>query len=81
MALGLIALVLAGDRTPLLVWNATASAPIGLYLTMPIQHLSHGDLVLATPPPDVAQLAALRDYLPRGVPLVKRVEAQQIEHF
>ncbi|MBU6472489.1 MAG: hypothetical protein KGQ94_07515 [Alphaproteobacteria bacterium] len=32
-------------------------------------------------PPDVAQLAALRDYLRRGVPLVRRVEAQQTEYF
>lgn len=46
-----------------------------------LSYCMHGDLVLATPPPDVAQLAALRDYLPRGVPLVKRVEAQQTEHF
>ena len=76
-ALGLIALILAGHRTPLVVWNATASAPIGLYLSMPIRRLTRGDLVLAMPPPDVAQFAASRGYLPRGVPLVKHVEALQ----
>ena len=75
MAFGLSALVLAGNRTPLLVWNATASAPVGLYLTVPIRHLRRGDLVLAMPGPDLAQLAAERRYLPLGVPLVKRVAA------
>lgn len=74
-AAGLIALILAGDRTPLLVWNATASAPVGLYLAEPVRHLARGDLVLATPPPFVARFAARRGYLPREVPLVKRIGA------
>ncbi len=75
LAFGLIALVLAADRTPLFIWNATASAPIGLYLTVPVRRLVRGDLVLAMPPPHLAQFAADRGYLPRGVLLVKRIEA------
>ena len=75
MAFGLVVLFLAGRRTPLLVWNATASAPIGLYLSVPIRHLARGDLVLAMPLPDVARFAASRGYLPLGVPLVKRIAA------
>ena len=74
-AFGLIALGLSWQQTPLLVWNATASAPVGLYLSTPANTITRGDLVLAMPPPAVAQFAARRGYLPRGVPLVKRVAA------
>jgi conjugative transfer signal peptidase TraF len=58
-----------------IVWNASASAPIGLYVvTRKHTHL-RGDLVLVRPPPSIARLAAVRDYLPAGVPLVKRIVA------
>jgi type IV secretory pathway protease TraF len=59
---------------PWLVWNASASAPIGLYRVVagPVER---GDWVLVRPPAEVAVLAAERAYLPLGVPLVKRVAA------
>lgn len=76
-AAGLIALILSGERTPLFIWNATASAPIGLYLSTPAVTITRGDLVLTMPPPSVAQFAARRGYLPFGVPLVKRIAALQ----
>jgi conjugative transfer signal peptidase TraF len=59
---------------PCLVWNASASAPIGLYRVVagPVER---GDWVLVRPPTEVAELAAARGYLPLGVPLVKRVAA------
>jgi conjugative transfer signal peptidase TraF len=76
----ILALVAAGlaaslpvARRPRLVWNATASAPIGLYRVTPPADLQVGDLVIARPPASVAGLAATRHYLPRGVPLVKRI--------
>ena len=74
--LGLAALGFAtlAAPAPRLVWNASASAPVGLYWvsrTAP----ARDDLVLATLPPDARRLAADRGYLPVGVPLVKRLVA------
>lgn len=59
---------------PLLVWNASASLPIGLYRTVPGTP-ERGDLVLARPPESAVLLADRRHYLPAGVPLVKRIAA------
>jgi conjugative transfer signal peptidase TraF len=77
LALGAIALLAAPALlapAPRLVWNATASAPIGLYALS--HHDPHqGDLVLAQPPIAIAALAAARGYLPLHVPLVKRIAA------
>jgi len=58
---------------PRLVWNASASAPIGLYRIAPGAALARGDMVVARPPLAVRGLAARRRYLPANVPLVKRV--------
>ena len=71
-ALAVAALAQPAPR-PRLVWNATPSAPVGLYAVAPAGHLVRGDMVVALPPPAAARLAAERGYLPRGYPLVKRV--------
>jgi conjugative transfer signal peptidase TraF len=64
------------DRpTPRLVWNASASAPVGLYRVTPAGHLVRGDMVIARMPAAVRALAAHRGYIPVEVPLVKRVAA------
>jgi conjugative transfer signal peptidase TraF len=60
---------------PLLLWNASASSPVGLYSVDWRSSLSAGDMVVAWPPPDARRLAAARDYLPSSVPLVKRIAA------
>jgi conjugative transfer signal peptidase TraF len=60
---------------PILVWNATASAPRGLYRIAPPAALRAGDLVLLRPDPASAAAYAERGYLPLGVPLLKRVGA------
>ena len=62
-------------RRALFVWNASASAPVGLYRVIHQRDVSRGDLVLAIPNHSVAVFAAGRGYLPMGVPLVKRVAA------
>ena len=72
--LGLIGLATLARPAPWLVWNASASAPIGLYRVLPGK-LVRGDLVLVNIPDSVRQLAAERSYLPQNVPLVKRVAA------
>ncbi|MBU6299532.1 MAG: S26 family signal peptidase [Alphaproteobacteria bacterium] len=60
---------------PLLVWNASASAPLGFYVVRPATGLRRDDIVLAWPPKWAANLAARRGYLPLGVPLVKHIAA------
>ena len=60
---------------PRLVWNASASAPLGLYAIQPGASLARGDMALASLPRSVRTLAARRRYLPANVPLVKRVAA------
>lgn len=60
---------------PRLVWNASASAPIGLYAVSPGASASLGEMVIARVPEPYRRLAATRRYLPMNVPLVKRVAA------
>jgi len=74
LGIGLIGAATFSKPAPRLVWNASASAPVGLYWLSKSQP-SRGDLVLAEPPKVVRRFAAERGYLPVGVPLVKRVAA------
>lgn len=60
---------------PRLVWNASSSAPVGLYGVSAPEQLKTGEMVIADLPVSVRTLAASRHYLPRNVPLVKRVAA------
>ena len=60
---------------PFLVYNASASAPLGFYRVLPDGSLERGDLVLAWLPDPARWFAAARGYLPATVPLVKRVAA------
>ena len=59
--------------SPRLIWNASASLPIGLYAVRPIGVLHEGDLAAVMPPEPVASFLSDGGYLPRGVPLMKRV--------
>lgn len=59
----------------LLVWNASASAPPGLYVVRPGAEIRRGDMLVAWTPGRLRPLAASRHYLPVNVPLVKRVAA------
>jgi conjugative transfer signal peptidase TraF len=61
--------------SPKLIWNASASVPIGLYAVQPDSPLKHGDLVIAAPPMSLTTFLAERRYLPSGVPLLKHVAA------
>lgn len=73
-AIGLAALSL-GPSVPSFVWNASASAPLGLYRVEQTKGLHNGDLVLAWAPESAHRLAAERGYLPESVPLTKRIAA------
>jgi len=58
-----------------LIWNASASVPVGLYEVVPLQHLKVGALVVVTPTDELAEFLAERGYLPWGLPLIKRLMA------
>ncbi len=58
-----------------LLWNGSASAPRGFYLLRPAWPLRVGELVAVVPPEPLARFAALRGYLPLGIPLLKHVAA------
>ncbi|HEX4077412.1 MAG TPA: S26 family signal peptidase [Rhizomicrobium sp.] len=60
---------------PKLLWNASASVPIGLYAVRRAFPLHIGELVVVAPPRPLAQFLAGRRYLPLGVPLVKHILA------
>jgi conjugative transfer signal peptidase TraF len=60
---------------PLLVWNATASAPKGLYRVVSANELKPGDLTIVKPPASEASFMEDRGYLPLGALLLKRVAA------
>ena len=60
---------------PLLVWNATASAPKGLYWIGPANDLKLGDLIIVKPPASEASFMDDRGYLPLGALLLKHVAA------
>lgn len=60
---------------PRLVWNASASVPVGFYDLDPPRTLEVGDLVAAMPDKLFADWMVGRGYIGRGVPLMKRVAA------
>ena len=70
---GALASTLLTHAEPVLVWNASASVPIGLYAVLPIGALDVTDLVVARPPQPLAECLHERGYLPKGAPLIKRV--------
>jgi len=76
-ALVLLAVPPVYGPAPRLVWNASASAPTGLYWVWPGDAPARGEMAIAWPPPRWRALAAERHYLPANVPLVKRVAAAQ----
>lgn len=71
----LIALPACTGHAPRLIWNASTSVPVGLYAVASVAAIEVGDLVAVQPPGDLATFLDERGYLPRGVPLIKRVLA------
>lgn len=77
MDIGLAALLmpLAMPHRAQIVYNPTDSVPRGWYRIGPADSLQVGSIVLARLPAPAAALAAQRDYLPAGIPLLKRIGA------
>ncbi|WP_340266128.1 S26 family signal peptidase [Sphingobium mellinum] len=63
------------DPLPRVVWNASASAPLGLYRIEPERDPPVGALVAVMPPEHLGQWLAARGYLGEDVPLLKHVSA------
>ena len=61
---------------PRLIWNASASVPIGLYAVRPAGALHVDELLVVMPPEPLATFLDERHYLPKGVPLLKHVPFQ-----
>ena len=83
VAMGIVFLTTpaALKTAPRVVWNASASAPLGLYWVAGKSAFERGDLVLAELPEYVRWLADERGYLPSGVPLIKHVAAVPGDHI
>lgn len=74
-AAAFVAIAIA-DPVPRVIWNASASAPIGLYRMHPDSDPPIGALVAVAPPERLAHWLSARGYLPEGVPLLKHVAAK-----
>lgn len=80
LALGCSAVALVGlsaviQANPVLVWNASASVPIGFYVVQPLDAPAVGDLVVLEPPSALGDWLFERGYLGARVPLIKHVAA------
>jgi conjugative transfer signal peptidase TraF len=75
LAVLMTATTLTVDLPTILVWNASPSAPIGLYAIRPIDSLASSELVVVSPPVALAGFLDARGYLPIGMPLLKRIAA------
>ena len=72
---GLFIVIAVLGPHPRLIWNVSASEPIGLYRVIAVEHAARGDLVAIRPPALLAHFLAERHYLPVDVPLLKQVAA------
>jgi type IV secretory pathway protease TraF len=77
MTLGLSGLAAAFvlEPRPLLIWNATTSAPVGLWRVDPARLPVVGQWAVVRPDAATARWLSERGYLPLGAPLLKRVAA------
>jgi conjugative transfer signal peptidase TraF len=72
---GALALTFGRGVLPLYVWNASASVPVGLYRLQSTGERYITELVVVLPPEPLAIFLADGGYLPRSVPMLKRVLA------
>ena len=73
LAVGTLVATAVADLPTRLIWNATASAPIGFYTVEPADALDVPELVAVMPPEPLAAFMAERGYIAGGIPLLKRV--------
>jgi conjugative transfer signal peptidase TraF len=63
------------DLPPRILWNVSASLPIGVYTLSPPGPIALGDLVAVALPPEHAEWITERMYLGRSALLLKRIAA------
>ena len=66
---------IAARPVPRFLWNASESVPIGLYRLQPTDRLFVTELVAIEPPEPFATFLADGRFLPRSIPMLKRVLA------
>ena len=74
-AVSLIGVASIASFAPRLIWNASASTPVGFYTIGDVGAVDATDLVAVDAPEPLATFLSDGGYLPRGVPLLKRVAA------
>ena len=74
-AVSLIGVASIASFAPRLIWNASASTPVGFYTIGEVGNLEVTDLVAVDAPEPLATFLSDGGYLPRGSPLLKRVAA------
>lgn len=70
------AVIAIADPLPRVIWNASASAPLGLYRIEPDRDPARGALVAVTPSEPLARWMTARGYLGQHVPLLKHIAAK-----
>ena len=75
IAVSAIALTAMAAMPRRIIWNASASVPVGLYVVQDAGQSRVGDLLAAAPPPEIEAFLANGRYVPAGVPLIKHVAA------
>lgn len=73
LAMAALAASTVADLPLRLIWNATASVPLGLYSVQRAGTLEIGDLVVVMPPAPLARFMVERGYVGADVPLLKHV--------
>ena len=73
VAVSLLGVASIASFAPRLIWNASASTPVGLYTIGEPGPVAVTDLVAVDAPEPLATFLSDGGYLPRGVPLLKRV--------
>lgn len=74
LSLGLLAAAQI-DRAPWLIWNASASVPIGLYVVRASHGPSLGEIVAVRLPKDLSSWVVERGYVSADTLLLKRIAA------
>ena len=74
-AVAVVATTMGPKVAPRLVWNVSEGVPTGRHHVQPARRLIVTTLVVAYPPEPLATFLADGGYLPRGVPLIKRILA------